>query len=110
MSTAPTTHRGRVTLELILDTASVLFYRQGVRATSLNQIIAESGTGKGQLYHYFADKRELVYAVIQRQIEAVLDAQRPLIDDFCSHTELLTWAEQLIRSYEHGDDPVRPHD
>ena len=68
VSTRPTTDRGRATRERILEAASELFYRQGVTATGLDQVVTASGTGKGQLYHYFADKRELVHAVIERQI------------------------------------------
>ena len=58
-SSQPTTDRGRATREQILDAASELFYREGVAATGLDQIVAASRPGKGWLYHYFAGKREL---------------------------------------------------
>jgi len=47
----------------VLDAARDLFHRRGVTATGLGEVIAASGTGKGQIYHYFADKPDLVLAV-----------------------------------------------
>jgi TetR/AcrR family transcriptional regulator, transcriptional repressor for nem operon len=103
MSTQPTTDRGRATRERILETASELFYRQGVTATGLDQVITASRTGKGQLYHYFADKRELVHAVIERQIAAVVEAQERVL----ASGDLRAWADELIAAYEQGDHPLR---
>jgi AcrR family transcriptional regulator len=103
MSALPTTDRGRATRERILETASELFYRQGVTATGLDQVITASRTGKGQLYHYFADKRELVHAVIERQVTAVVAAQEQVL----ANGDLRAWADQLIAAYEQGDHPLR---
>jgi AcrR family transcriptional regulator len=98
-SPRPSTDRGRVTRERILEAASELFYRQGVTATGLDQVVTASRTGKGQLYHYFADKRELVHAVIERQIEAVLAYPVP--------ADPRIWAEELIAAYEQPGHPLR---
>jgi TetR/AcrR family transcriptional repressor of nem operon len=105
--TVPTTDRGRATRERILERASELFYRHGVTATGLDQVIAASGTGKGQLYHYFADKRALVHAVIERQIQAVLDAQQPSLDRVSSPAGLRAWGDELIAAYEAAEHPLR---
>jgi len=48
--------------ERILETASDLFYRQGYRATGVNQIIAESGVAKASFYGHFPAKDDLLYA------------------------------------------------
>lgn len=104
---APTTDRGRVSRERILSAAADLFYRQGVRATGLGQIITASGTGKGQLYHYFAGKSDLVRAVIERQIELVIEAQRPLLEQADSWDDIDAWFDLLIRSHQAADDPFR---
>lgn len=104
---APTTDRGRVSRERILNAAADLFYRQGVRATGLDQIVTASGTGKGQLYHYFAGKSDLLRAVIDRQIESVIEAQRPALEPAQGWADIDAWLELLIRSHEHDDDPFR---
>ena len=54
-------------------------------------MITASRTGKGRLYHDFADKRELVHAVVERQIAAVLEAQERVLE----HGDLRAWAEAL---------------
>ncbi len=107
MRTVPATGRGRATLDRILDAAALLFYEQGVRATGLDQIIAASRTGKGQLYHYFDDKADLVRAVIDRQVERVLDAQQPLLGELTSTGAIDAWLEMLVDAHEHSDHPVR---
>ncbi|WP_245699972.1 TetR/AcrR family transcriptional regulator [Paenibacillus glacialis] len=44
--------------EMIVDTASRLFFTQGYHATGLNQIIKESDCPKGSLYYYFPEGKE----------------------------------------------------
>jgi AcrR family transcriptional regulator len=107
MSVVPSTDRGRATRERILDAASELFYRQGVGATGLDQVIAASATGKGQLYHYFADKRALVHAVVDRQVATVLDAQQARLEQLSAPADLRAWAGELVAAYRDADHPVR---
>jgi AcrR family transcriptional regulator len=107
MSALPSTDRGRATRERILDAASELFYRQGVGATGLDQVIAASATGKGQLYHYFADKRALVHAVVDRQIATVLADQQPRLERLSAPADLRAWADGLVVAYRDSDHPVR---
>jgi hypothetical protein len=54
------TARGDETPRESLAAAADLFHKQGVVATSPDQIIDGSGTGKGQFYHYFKNKDDLV--------------------------------------------------
>lgn len=44
----------------IVSTAWQLFYRQGYEATTVEEIIEESGTSRGSFYHYFAGKDALL--------------------------------------------------
>ena len=48
--------------ERVLATASDLFYRQGYRATGINQIIAESGVAKASFYDHYPSKIDLLLA------------------------------------------------
>ncbi len=49
--------------ESILARAAELFANQGYTATSMNDIAAACGTSKAGLYHYYRDKRELLFQI-----------------------------------------------
>jgi len=53
--------------ERILTTATRLFYQRGVRATGIDQIIAEAAVAKATLYYHFPSKSDLVRAYLQRR-------------------------------------------
>lgn len=48
----------------ILQTAHDLFYRDGIRATGIDKIIAESGVAKATFYRYFPSKNDLIRAFL----------------------------------------------
>lgn len=48
----------------ILQTAHDLFYRDGIRATGVDKLIAESGVAKLTFYRHFASKDDLVRAFL----------------------------------------------
>ncbi|WP_409250745.1 TetR/AcrR family transcriptional regulator [Bacillus sp. SCS-153A] len=52
----------------IICTVSTLFHSKGYENTKLSEILAETGIGKGQFYHYFKSKRDLGEAVIDHLI------------------------------------------
>ena len=63
--------RGAETRLRIIRTAADLFHKQGVRATSPDEIIEASRTGKGQFYHYFRSKEGLIHEVLQAYLEEI---------------------------------------
>jgi AcrR family transcriptional regulator len=60
--------------ERLLDTAAKLFYDQGIAATGIDRIVAESGVSKPTLYAQFGSKSALVAAVLQRRHDHRLTA------------------------------------
>jgi AcrR family transcriptional regulator len=53
----------------ILETASALFYRQGVRAVGVDLVVERAGVAKTSLYRHFHTKDDLVAAFLQREDE-----------------------------------------
>lgn len=102
----PSTDHGREARRRIVDAACDLFYRQGVTATGLSQIATASRTGKGQLYHYFSDKTDLVVAVAEAQIERTLEAQRPILTAVEGVEDLQAWASGAVAAHRQGS-PAR---
>jgi AcrR family transcriptional regulator len=49
----------------ILQTAHDLFYRDGIRATGIDRVIAESGVAKKTFYRYFPSKDDLIVAFLE---------------------------------------------
>jgi TetR/AcrR family transcriptional regulator, transcriptional repressor for nem operon len=75
----------------MIRAAADLFHKQGVRATSPDQILEASGTGKGQFYHYFKNKEGLVHDVLQSHLDAIRDGTAPLNYEIKSWQDLETW-------------------
>ncbi|QPF73478.1 TetR/AcrR family transcriptional regulator [Roseateles sp. DAIF2] len=57
----------------ILLTAHELFYREGIRATGVDRVIAESGVAKLTFYRHFPSKQELVIAYLELRHQAWMD-------------------------------------
>jgi AcrR family transcriptional regulator len=60
----PKTGRGRASRERIVERAATLFAERGIAATSVDQVLAAAGAGKGQFYHYFRSRDELAAAAV----------------------------------------------
>ncbi len=96
----PKTRRGQASRERVIAAAADLVFARGVRGTSLDDVLTAAGVGKGQFYHYFADKDDLVRAVIARQTTRVFDAQRPRLDALDSWAAIAGWFDGLVRLQE----------
>ena len=55
--------------EQILETASELFYSQGIKATGVETIVKAAGTTKMTLYKYFPSKDDLVLEFLRKRDE-----------------------------------------
>lgn len=71
MTDSPTS-RAEDTRRNLLMAAFVDFYRNGFQGGSLNRIVEAAGMTKGALFHHFAGKQELGYAVVEEVIAPLL--------------------------------------
>ena len=85
------TAKGDETRRQILAVAADLFHKQGVAATSPDQIVEASGTGKGQFYHYFKNKEGLVHEVLQTYLDTIRNGGGPLDYEIASWDDLERW-------------------
>lgn len=94
--TAAPTSKGLATRQRILDAACDLVFEHGAGALNLDDLRAVTGTSKSQLYHYFADKTDLIHAVVARQGERVLDLQRPVLGEVDGWDALRRWRDFVV--------------
>jgi AcrR family transcriptional regulator len=51
----------------LIETATELFYQEGIRAIGIDTVVARSGVSKSSLYRTFASKEELIAAFAEEQ-------------------------------------------
>jgi AcrR family transcriptional regulator len=67
MNSAEATGGRKPVRERLLDAAAELFYRRGIHAVGIDEVIAAAGVAKMSLYRSFASKDELVAAYLERR-------------------------------------------
>jgi AcrR family transcriptional regulator len=86
---------GRGARQRILDAATNLFYREGINATGVERLAAESSVSKRTLYQHFPSKT----AVVEEYLRAIEQRVSRLADDPTDQTP----REQLLAVF---DGPV----
>jgi AcrR family transcriptional regulator len=81
--------RPRLSHDAIVTVALRIVDTEGVDEVSMRRVAAEFDTGPASLYAYFANKDELLRAVLDRVIESMA---APAGDDWCA----------VVRSYAHA--------
>lgn len=83
----------------ILDAAFEEFYKNGFQGGSLNHIVEVAGTTKGALFHHFAGKQDLGYAVVDEIIEPLLKERwlDPLTDSTNPIADLKRAFRQFVK-------------
>lgn len=67
----PQQSRSRDRVEKILDTAAALVVEQGVEAVGTRSIAEAAAVPVASLYQYFADRDDILLALVERDIEAM---------------------------------------
>ena len=81
-----------------MERAAELFAERGVAGTSLDEVLAAAGAGKGQLYHYFHGRGELVEAAVAHRCTQVLAGLTQALGTVASMAEL----EQALAGFVAG--------
>ena len=100
------TARGAATRERIVAAAADLTWTRGVGETSLEDVMAASGASKSQLYHYFADKDELLRQASALQVSRVLEKHAPLLEALDSLEALRRWRDAVLALNRKGGCPL----
>ena len=84
------------TLPPVIASAASLMFEHGVAATTTEDVQKAAGVGASQMYHYFADRQELIRAVIAHQTRAVLANQQPYLGALDSLDAIRAWRDNFI--------------
>ncbi len=102
---------------IVLQTTLELITKQGINATSLSQIIKESGVANGTVYHHFKNKEEIItelYLMLAQDFGTVVMRNTPendvkkqfsvmwlnLFYYFVNNPLAFIFSEQIVRSPE----------
>jgi len=89
------TDKSKATRDKILMAAFDEIYHRGFQAASLNNILKNTDTTKGALYHHFKNKLELGYAVVDEVIYQTLKAN--WIDSLQNTDDPITILQQILQ-------------
>ena len=70
----------------ILDAAWRCFQRQGVQATTMEEIIAEADMSASAMYRYFANKDDIIATAIATSLSGLKSLLEPVFADSCLDT------------------------
>jgi AcrR family transcriptional regulator len=83
------TKGGRGARQRILDAAAELFYREGINATGVERLAAESSVSKRTLYQHFPSKTAVVEEYLRSIEQRVADSVLPGAEDQTPRERLL---------------------
>lgn len=95
-ATEKLTPKGRATRERIVAAAAKLMSQRGVAGTTIEDIQEAAAISTSQMYHYFADKGDLVAAVIDFQTDQVLSVQHLGLDRLECLEDLRRWRDIMV--------------
>ncbi|MCC7539466.1 MAG: TetR/AcrR family transcriptional regulator [Deltaproteobacteria bacterium] len=79
-----------------IDATAALLWRQGLRATGINQIVEESKSPRGSIYFHFPGGKEELAAAALRSAGAVMTAN---IRGALAHRDVRTAVKRFVLSY-----------
>ena len=104
----PITRRGRASRERIVERAAELFAERGIAATTVDEVLAAAGAGKGQFYHYFRSRDELAAAAVGFRCAQVVAGLTQALGGVSSLAGLEEALEGFIAGFEQTGMPGCP--
>jgi AcrR family transcriptional regulator len=96
--------------DTILARAAELFADQGYTATSMNDIAAACGVSKAGLYHYYRDKRELLFQITVGHVARLEQFVAEVMEDASGgdpETRLRALILRFVREYANAQNEHR---
>ena len=94
------TAKGRATRARIIDGAAAEIRDRGVSQTTIEDVMARTGTSKSQVFHYFPNgKDQLLLAVATLESQRVLDDQQPHLSSLTSWAAWQRWRDVVVERY-----------
>jgi AcrR family transcriptional regulator len=104
----PKTGRGRASRERIVERAADLFAARGIAATSVDEVLAAAGAGKGQFYHYFRGRDELAAAAVGHRCAQVVAGLTQSLGEVSSLAGLEQTLAGFVAGFEQQGMPGCP--
>jgi AcrR family transcriptional regulator len=94
------TAKGMATRQRIIEGAAAEIRVNGAVATTLDDVMARTGTSKSQLFHYFPHgKEQLLLAVAELEAARVLSDQQPHLSKLTSWAAWQRWRDVVVERY-----------
>lgn len=88
----------------ILKAAARLFASLGFDRASMAEIAAECGVSKALLYHYYANKDQLLFDIIRSHLDDLVAAVEQVSPALSARARLAAMIAQLLNAYRHADE------
>ena len=102
------TKRGRASRERIVERAAELFAERGIAGTSVDEVLAAAGAGKGQFYHCFRGRDELAAAAVGYRCAQVLAGLTQALGEVSSLAGLEQALAGFVAGFEQAGLPGCP--
>jgi AcrR family transcriptional regulator len=91
-----------------VERAAELFAERGIAATSVDEVLAAAGAGKGQFYHYFRSRDELAAAAVGYRCAQVIAGLTQALGDVSSLAGLERALAGFVAGFEEMGMPGCP--
>ncbi len=100
----PRARQGARTRKRLLDSAMAVFGEKGYHATRVDDIVAHAKTSHGTFYLYFANKEDLLRALVAeaaKEVVALDELLGPLVPGEAGWAQLRAWIARFSHAWQH---------